>query len=44
MTKNQKVLQFVADCQAFACPDKVVWIDGSDKQRDELREEACSTG
>ena len=44
MTKNKKVLQFVADCQAFACPNKVVWIDGSDTQRDSLREEACATG
>ena len=44
MTNNKKVLQFVADCQAFACPDKVVWIDGSDAQRDELRAEAVSTG
>ena len=44
MTNNKKVLQFVADCQAFAQPDKVVWIDGSDAQRDALREEACATG
>ena len=44
MTNNKKVLQFVEDCQKFAQPDKVVWIDGSDKQRDALREEACATG
>ena len=44
MTNNKKVLQFVADVEAFACPDKVVWIDGSDAQRDALREEACATG
>ncbi|MBQ8447141.1 MAG: phosphoenolpyruvate carboxykinase (GTP), partial [Clostridia bacterium] len=44
MTNNKKVLQFVADVQAFAQPDKVVWIDGSDSQRDALREEACATG
>ena len=44
MTNNKKVLQFVADCQAFAQPDNVVWIDGSDAQRDALREEACATG
>ncbi len=44
MTNNKKVLQFVADVQAFAQPDKVVWIDGSDAQRDALREEACATG
>ncbi len=44
MTNNKKVLQFVKDCEAFAQPDKVVWIDGSDAQRDALREEACATG
>ena len=44
MTNNKKVLQFVADCEAFAQPDKVVWIDGSDAQRDALRAEACATG
>ncbi|MBQ8406806.1 MAG: phosphoenolpyruvate carboxykinase, partial [Clostridia bacterium] len=44
MTNNKKVLQFVADVEAFVCPDKVVWIDGSDAQRDALREEACATG
>ena len=25
-------------------PDNIVWIDGSDKQRDELRAQACETG
>ncbi|MBQ8291073.1 MAG: phosphoenolpyruvate carboxykinase, partial [Clostridia bacterium] len=44
MTNNKKVLQFVADCKAFANPDEVVWFDGSDKQRDALRAEACATG
>lgn len=44
MTKNQKVLRFVEDCAAFASPDKVVWIDGSEKQRDALRAEAVATG
>ena len=44
MTNNKKVLQFVADVQAFANPDKVVWIDGSDAQRDALRAEAVATG
>ena len=43
MTNNKKVLQFVADVQAFANPDKVVWIDGSDAQRDALRAEAVAT-
>ena len=44
MTNNKKVLQFVKDVEAFAQPDKIVWIDGSDCQRDALREEACATG
>ena len=28
----------------LGCGYKVVWIDGSDAQRDALREEACATG
>ena len=44
MTNNKKVLKFVEDSAALACPDKIVWIDGSEAQIDALREEACSTG
>ena len=44
MTNNKKVLKFVEDSAAFAQPDKIVWIDGSEEQAEALRAEACSTG
>ena len=44
MTNNKKVLKFVEDSAALACPDKIVWIDGSEEQRDALRAEAVKTG
>lgn len=44
MTNNKKVLRFVEDSAAFACPDKIVWIDGSAEQRDALRAEAVASG
>ncbi len=44
MTKNPNVLKWVDEMIALTKPDKVVWIDGSEKQLDELRAEAISTG
>ena len=44
LTKNPNVLKWVDEMIALTKPDKVVWIDGSDAQRDALREEACATG
>ncbi len=44
MTNNKKVLKFVEDSAAFAQPDKIVWIDGSEEQRDTLRAEAVASG
>ena len=44
MTNNKKVLKFVEDSAALACPDKIVWIDGSEAQRDALRAEAVASG
>ncbi len=44
MTKNKKVLKFVEDSAALAQPDKIVWIDGSEAQRDALRAEAVASG
>mgnify|MGYP000827174711 CR=1 FL=1 len=44
MTNNKKVLKFVEDSAAFAQPDKIVWIDGSEEQRDALRAEAVASG
>ena len=43
-TKNKKVIAFVEESAALACPDNIVWIDGSEKQLNELRAQACATG
>jgi len=42
--KNRKVLAFVKESAELACPDKIVWIDGSEAQLEELRQEAVQTG
>ncbi|MDE7087108.1 MAG: phosphoenolpyruvate carboxykinase domain-containing protein [Clostridia bacterium] len=44
LTKNRNVLDFVDQSAALACPDKIVWIDGSQAQIDELRKEAVKSG
>jgi phosphoenolpyruvate carboxykinase (GTP) len=44
LTTNKAVLSWIDEMVAMTTPDKVVWIDGSDEQREALREEACSTG
>ncbi len=44
LTKNHKVLDFVKESEQLAQPDKIVWIDGSEEQLEELRKEACKTG
>jgi len=44
MTNNKSVLKWLEDMSAILRPDNVVWIDGSDEQKEALRAEACSTG
>ena len=44
LTKNQKVLDFVARSAELTQPDKIVWIDGSTKQIKALKEEAVKSG
>ena len=44
MTNNKAVLAWIDEQVKLCKPDKVVWIDGSDEQRDALRAEACATG
>jgi phosphoenolpyruvate carboxykinase (GTP) len=44
LTKNPNVLKWVDEMVALTKPDKVVWIDGSKEQLEELRKEACATG
>ncbi len=43
MTTNKYVNEWIKEMAELTCPDKIVWIDGSDEQREALREEACST-
>ncbi len=44
LTKNPNVNAWVDEMIALTKPDKVVWIDGSEEQLDELKKEALSTG
>ena len=44
MTTNKSILRWIDENVALCQPDKIVWIDGSDEQRDALRAEACKTG
>ncbi len=44
LTKNPNVLKWVDEMTALTKPDKVVWIDGSKEQLDEITNEAVSTG
>ncbi len=44
MTKNQNVLKWIEEMKALTKPEKVVWIDGSEAQLDELRKEAIASG
>ena len=43
-TNNKFVLDWINEMAEMTCPDKIVWIDGSDEQAEALRAEACSTG
>ena len=44
MTQNKFVLNWIDEMAALTCPDKIVWIDGTEAQAEALRAEACSTG
>ena len=44
MTKNKKLLAWLDEMVELNAPDKVVWIDGSEEQLEELRAIACKTG
>ena len=44
MTQNKYVLNWIDEMAAMTNPDKIVWIDGTEAQAEELRAEACSTG
>ncbi len=44
MTKNPTLIKWLDEMQALLTPNKVVWIDGSDEQREELRKLAVELG
>lgn len=44
MTKNQKLLNWVAEVQAMCTPDRVVWCDGSKEEYDRLMDEMVKSG
>ena len=43
-TKNQAVLTWIDEMAALTKPDNIVWINGSEEQLEELRQEAYKTG
>ncbi len=44
MTNNKTVLNWLDEMKALLTPDQVVWVNGSDEQRDELRRVAVECG
>ena len=44
MTNNKSVLSWIEEMKTLVNPDSVVWIDGSEKQIEALRAEACASG
>ena len=47
MTTNKKVLDFIAQTQELCQPAKIVWIDGSEEQLEQLStptvQQVCSS-
>lgn len=43
-TKHQALLRWVEEVATLTTPDAIVWIDGSQKQLDALKEEALASG
>lgn len=44
LTTNKSILDWIKEKAELVNPDKIVWIDGSKEQIEELRAEAVSTG
>ena len=44
LSTNDALRTWIEEMAALCLPERIVWIDGSDEQRDALREEACKTG
>jgi len=43
-TENKELIKWIFDMAKMCNPDKIVWIDGSDKQKEQLKNEAFNTG
>ncbi len=44
LTNNKSILDWIDEKVELVKPDKIVWIDGSEEQLEELRKEACESG
>ena len=44
LTENKAVLNWIDEIAAMTQPDKIVWIDGSEEQLEQLREQAVNEG
>ncbi len=44
MTKHLKLQQWVEEMARLCEPDRIVWIDGSEEEKERLTAEAASTG
>jgi phosphoenolpyruvate carboxykinase (GTP) len=44
MTKHKKLAKWVKECAELCRPDRVVWCDGSQEERERLEKEAFRTG
>ncbi|MGD9569006.1 MAG: phosphoenolpyruvate carboxykinase (GTP) [Sedimentibacter sp.] len=44
LTSNANVLKWIEEVVSLTNPEKVMWIDGSEEQLNQLREEACRSG
>ncbi len=44
LTRHRGVLDWVDEVARLTTPDEILWIDGSEKEKDELTREAFSTG
>jgi phosphoenolpyruvate carboxykinase (GTP) len=44
LTRNKALLDWVRDCAALCQPDRIVWCDGSEAEKDRLTKHAVDTG
>lgn len=44
LTSNVNVTKWIDEVVSLTKPEKVIWIDGSEEQLNQLREEACNSG